>query len=192
MPDLMGDWQGSAFEALSGAGSTHFYGKYRGVVVSNDDPASRGRLEVRVPAVLGAEQSVWALPCVPYAGAGVGFYALPEPDTNVWVEFEAGDPSHAIWAGCFWGENELPHSDGAPVKMWKTGKITLRIDDNADEIVIETSSGTKITLAADAVTESGGGKHTVGSAGVVSEKGGKKVEVLEAAVKVNSTGLVVS
>ena len=169
-----------------------FYGKYRGQVAGNQDPANLGRLEVRVPGVFGAQQTVWALPCVPYAGAGVGFYALPEPNTNVWIEFEAGDPSYPVWTGCFWGDGELPDPGGAPIKIWKTEKLTVRMDDNGDEILLSTTSGTKVTLASDAVTESGGAKHTVGAAGVTSEKGSGKVEVLDAAVKVNSTSLVVT
>src|SRR5690606_19991990 len=87
--------------------ASHFFGKYRGLVVDNADPTDRGRLQVKVPAVLG-DEAVWALPCVPYAGAGVGFYALPEAGTAIWVEFEAGDPSFPVWTGCFWGDGELP------------------------------------------------------------------------------------
>jgi uncharacterized protein involved in type VI secretion and phage assembly len=192
MPDHYLDWPQADSRASQRPLSPRFFGKYRGVVVSNDDPQDLGRLQVRIPAVLGDVQAVWALPCVPYAGAGVGFYALPEPGTNLWVEFEAGDPSSAIWAGCFWGSGELPHGDGASVKIWKTAIGTIRIDDNAGEILIETAGGAKITLKSDAVTEAGGGKHTVGAAGVVSEKGAGKVEVLDAAVKVNGTGLVVT
>ena len=45
----------------------HFFGKYRGTVTDNADQSNRGRLKVRVPAVLGSVES-WAMPCVPYAG----------------------------------------------------------------------------------------------------------------------------
>jgi len=78
-----------------------FYGKYRGKVVSNLDPLQLGRIQVAVAAVPGI--SNWAMPCVPYAGMQAGIYAIPQIGTNVWIEFEAGDPDHPIWAGCFWG-----------------------------------------------------------------------------------------
>ena len=126
----------------------HFFGKYRGTVSDNADPTSRGRLKVKVPAVLGAVE-VWAMPCVPYAGKGVGFYSLPESGVGVWVEFEAGDPSYPIWTGCFWGDGELPDPGGAAVKIWKTDKVTVRIDDDADELKMETTSQSTVTLATD-------------------------------------------
>jgi uncharacterized protein involved in type VI secretion and phage assembly len=163
----------------------HFFGKYRGTVSDNKDTTNRGRLKVSVPAVLGKVES-WAMPCVPYAGKGVGFYSLPEAGTGVWVEFEAGDPSCPIWTGCFWADNELPDSGGADVKIWKTGKVTLRIDDSADELKIETTSQSTVTLSDDIQSESGGAKHTVGSSGVVSELGVGKVEVTAASVSVNN------
>jgi uncharacterized protein involved in type VI secretion and phage assembly len=163
----------------------HFFGKYRGTVSDNADPTNRGRLKVRVPSVLGAVEC-WAMPCVPYAGKGVGFYSLPEPGTGVWVEFEAGDTSYPIWTGCFWADDELPDSGGAAVKIWKTEKLTMRIDDGADEMKMQTSSQSKVTLAGDIKSESGGAKHTVGSTGVVSELAAGKVEVTAATVVVNN------
>lgn len=163
----------------------HFFGKYRGTVSDNADATNRGRLKVTVPAVLG-DVEAWAMPCVPYAGKGVGFYCLPEPGTGIWVEFEAGDPSFPIWSGCFWGDGELPDPGGASVKIWKTEKVTVRIDDSADELKMETTSQSTVTLAGDIKSESGGATHTVGSTGVVSELKAGKVDVTEASVKVNN------
>ena len=56
---------------------TRFYGKYRGQVVNNLDPMLQGRLQVSCPAVLGDGQLSWAMPCVPYAGSGVGMVFTP-------------------------------------------------------------------------------------------------------------------
>ncbi|HEX6229566.1 MAG TPA: phage baseplate assembly protein V, partial [Solirubrobacterales bacterium] len=69
-----------------------YFGKYRGTVEQNLDPLQQGRLQVKVPAVLGDGTLSWAMPCVPYAGSQVGFYAVPPIGANVWVEFEGGDP----------------------------------------------------------------------------------------------------
>jgi len=168
----------------------HFFGKYRGTVSDNADPANRGRIKVKVPSVLGTVES-WAMPCVPYAGQNVGFYSLPANGTGVWVEFEAGDPSYPIWTGCFWGDGELPDPGGASVKIWKTDKVTMRIDDGSDELKMETTSESKVTLASDIKSESGGAKHTVGSSGVVSESGSGKVEVTSSSVKVNNGAMEV-
>src|SRR5688572_20643972 len=109
----------SNLEALLDFVRNRYFGKYRGVVTDNADPTNRGRVKVRVPAVLGTLE-MWAMPCVPYAGPSVGFYSIPGPDTGVWVEFEAGDPSYPIWAGCFWGDDEIPDPKSPTVHIWKT------------------------------------------------------------------------
>src|SRR2546422_7761344 len=116
---------------------SHYFGKYRGIVTDNQDKTNRGRLKVQVPALLGTLE-VWALPCVPYAGDGVGFYSLPEAKTGVWIEFEGGDLSYPVWTGCFWADNELPDPGGPDIKIWKTQKLKVRIDDANDEMKVET------------------------------------------------------
>jgi hypothetical protein len=129
-----------------------FFGKYRGVVASIlPDPTLRGRIQVIVPAVLG-ETIVWAMPCVPYAGRNVGFHMLPAIGAGVWVEFEAGDPSYPIWSGCYWAQGEVPVIDGlSTVKFIRTEKLTLRIDDALGEIVIQTLTGSRITINAKSI-----------------------------------------
>lgn len=172
-------------EQLLSWARSHYFGKYRGTVTDNEDPTKRGRIKVSVPSVLKGLE-LWAMPCVPYAGPNVGFYCIPAVGTGVWIEYEAGDPSYPVWTGCFWGDNELPDPDGPSIKIWKTEKLTVRIDDEGDELVISTTSGSKITFSSEVKTESGGATHTVGSSGVSSEKGAGKVEVTAAAVKVNN------
>jgi uncharacterized protein involved in type VI secretion and phage assembly len=126
-----------------------FFGKYRGVVTNNLDPMQLGRIQVSVPAVLGGGRSSWAMPCVPYAGPNVGFFAIPPVDANVWVEFEGGDPDYPIWAGCFWGTGQLPPGAlTADTKVWQTGSNTLKLDDlpGAGGVTIELSGGGKIVI----------------------------------------------
>lgn len=84
-------------------GAQKFYGKYRGMVISNVDPMQQGRLMVQVPDVGGLVPGTWAMPCVPIAGIQNGMFALPIPGSGVWVEFEQGDPDFPIWVGGFWG-----------------------------------------------------------------------------------------
>jgi len=109
---------------------SQFFGKYRGQVENNVDPQQQGRIQVSVPAVLGEGRLSWAMPCVPYAGSGVGFFAIPPVGANVWVEFEGGDPDYPIWSGCFWGMGEVPVLPAlAFTKILKTDGITLKLDD---------------------------------------------------------------
>ncbi|TKB25860.1 phage tail protein [Desulfopila sp. IMCC35006] len=79
------------------------FGKYRAVVVDNQDPQKRGRLKLRIPSVLAEQNSDWALPCLPYGGLDQqGLFFIPDIDAQVWVEFEEGDISRPIWVGTFW------------------------------------------------------------------------------------------
>ena len=80
-----------------------YWGKYRGTVTTNIDPEQRGRIQVIVPAVTGLIPSTWAMPCVPFAGKGSGFFVVPQIGAGVWVEYEDGDPDKPIWVGGFWG-----------------------------------------------------------------------------------------
>ncbi len=136
-----------------------FFGKYRAQVVSNVDldpaTATLHRIEVSVPDVFPAGQTVWATPCLPYSGEGVGFYTKPPVGASVWVEFEGGNANSPIWAGCFWDEAELLEPfelnplDPAQVKLIKTastlfvlndtealGGVTLQVTDPAVEIPV--------------------------------------------------------
>lgn len=111
-----------------------FWGKYRAQVTGNQDPLRLGRVQVVVPGLLEGIRDSWAMPCTPYAGAGVGFYAIPPVGANVWVEFEGGDPSYPIWSGCFWAENELPPEAASPdVKLFKTQGFTLAFSEQGEQ-----------------------------------------------------------
>lgn len=131
-----------------------FFGKYRGTVAGNVDPQQMGRLQVSVPAVLGQGTLSWALPCAPFAGPGVGFFALPPVGANVWVEFEGGDPDYPIWAGCFWGIGEVPASPAVEqMKVLKTDGATLTVNDlpGVGGVTLETTAGAKIAITAQGI-----------------------------------------
>jgi uncharacterized protein involved in type VI secretion and phage assembly len=166
-------------EAMNGR---HF-GKYRGVVVSNTDPERRGRLEVRVPSVLG-DQSVWALPCVPYAGDGVGLFAMPKKDSGIWIEFEQGDLNFPIWVGCFWSDGQIAALDSSPdVKFWKTDRLTIRIDDAEGSLTIENETGSAFKLTAQDVT--------IEATTVAQKSGVKKTSLSAASFDVNDGAFTV-
>lgn len=140
---------------------SEFFGKYRGVVANNIDPQLMGRLQVSVPAVLGQGRLSWAMPCVPYAGSGVGFFAIPPIGANIWVEFEGGNPDYPIWSGCFWGLGEAPDPLAVPLrKILKTETASILLDDTpgAGGITIETTQGMtiKITLLGIEITNGQG------------------------------------
>ncbi|MBV6625829.1 MAG: hypothetical protein KI793_23355 [Rivularia sp. (in: Bacteria)] len=108
-----------------------FWGKYRGKVTGSKDPLHLGRVQIEVPAVLGEGRNSWAMPCTPYAGKDIGWFTVPPVGTNIWVEFEGGDPDYPIWSGCFWNEKELPKNaqvdEPDKVQVFKTDGITVTI-----------------------------------------------------------------
>ena len=152
-----------------------FFGKYRGVVTDVD--ASTMRIKAKVPAVFGDADSGWALPCVPYAGDSVGIAFLPETDAEVWIEFEAGNPSYPIWAGGFWLNNSVPSDAAAAVKVIVTKQTKILLDDDQDSITVQDSNGNSVTLD---------------SSGITLTRGSQTVHVTDSEVNVNNGALEVT
>ncbi|MEU6667882.1 phage baseplate assembly protein V [Streptomyces sp. NPDC046727] len=118
-----------------------FYGKYRGRVVDDRDPARLGRLRVSVPSVLGPDVVTgWATPCLPYGGAAdQGFLFVPERDAGVWVEFEEGDLEFPVWVGTYWTR---PDSNSQlPTPQAADGSTTADVQDPPTRKIIKTSKG---------------------------------------------------
>jgi hypothetical protein len=124
-----------------------FYGKYRGLVLNNQDPLNQGRLQATVPEVLGEVPTGWASPCSPYAGTQAGFFAIPPLGAGVWVEFEAGDVSRPVWTGCWWGSAEVPMQPmGVPTtpttKILRSDfGLIVAMDDVAQTITVSDAAG---------------------------------------------------
>jgi len=119
-----------------------YYGKHRGFVSDNQDPDNLGRIKAKVPGLLKDEETGWALPCLPYGGsAEQGFFAIPEVDAGVWIEFEAGDLTHPLWVGTWWGSGEIPESAKPDQKIIKTKSgHTLLLDDTGGSELIKIST----------------------------------------------------
>jgi hypothetical protein len=137
-----------------------FYGKYRGLVIENLDPEQIGRVLVQVPDVLGEIPSSWAMPCVPAAGIQAGCFVVPPIGSQVWVEFEQGDPDYPIWTGGFWGlVADVPIFATAPpaippgqnIVLQTTGQNMVLVSDAppspvTGEIVLKSVSGAMIVV----------------------------------------------
>jgi uncharacterized protein involved in type VI secretion and phage assembly len=135
--------------------SDGYFGKYRGVVTDIQDPLLMGRVRARVADVTGDDESGWAMPCAPFGGSGMGFFALPAVGAGVWIEFEHGDPDYPIWSGCWWGSvAEVPPLLLAPpykkLMIRTDGGHSITLDDTPGigGITLETSGGQKIVLNA--------------------------------------------
>ncbi len=154
---------------------TRYYGKYRGTVIENIDPEQIGRVLVQVPDVLGETPSSWALPCVPAAGIQSGVFVVPPIGSQVWVEFEQGDPDYPIWTGGFWGlVAEVPMFATAPppippgqnIVMQTTGQNMVMVSDAPPTpvtggIVLKSMSGAMIVVNATGIYISNGQGATI-------------------------------
>jgi len=196
-----------------------FYGKYRGIVVSNEDPAKLGRLQLKVPSVLGEEVVTgWATPCAPYGGAAdQGFLFVPDEKAGVWVEFEEGDLEFPIWVGTYWtrpGSNsQLPkpqEADGAEAgevqqpptrKIIKTRKgHTIQFEDKDSEelvTIVEAVNGNVITMNKDGIkiTDANGHEIVLDSSGITVTDGknsGNAITLASDGVVVKSSGTQVT
>ncbi|MCF6324887.1 MAG: phage baseplate assembly protein V [Gammaproteobacteria bacterium] len=186
-------------QQLAQQAQQRYYGKYRGFVTDNRDPEKRGRLKVKVPTVLGEQDTGWALPCLPFGGlANQGLFMVPEIDAQVWVEFEEGNLDHPVWVGVFWQQSsDTPEEamlDEPTTRMLRTpsGHV-LQFDDLAGEekfrlahpagtemridpkgtVELEDAAGAKITMDAESnkiiIEDSNGNKVTMDSSGTLVE-----------------------
>jgi hypothetical protein len=157
-----------------------FYGKYRGTVENNVDPLQQGRVQIRCPAVLGDGTLSWAMPCVPYAGDGVGLFLVPPAGANIWVEFEGGDANKPILAGCFWGVGEVPAAPAVEqMKVLQTDTTTFEVNDLLG------------TLTITATTPIGAAVIAAGPDALELSIAGRKVSLSPVSVTINDGALEV-
>ena len=156
-----------------------YYGKFRGIVTQNNDPENQGRIRAKVPELFNDEEIGWAMACLPFAPPNCGFLALPEVNSNVWIEFEGGDPSRPIWVGCFHGQGKGLQLASPAVKTYQTAagnKVVLDDTSGSEKVTLQDKNGAEVTLA---------------QQGITLKKGGMKVEVTDSQVSVNDGALTV-
>ncbi|WP_322755289.1 MULTISPECIES: phage baseplate assembly protein V [unclassified Frankia] len=172
----------------SRSGSPRFQGRYRGTVTDDVDPNGRGRLQVAVPDVLGDDPCIWAESASPLVGQGMGIYAIPRRGAGVWVEFEDGDPDHAIWTGGWRGGSEdVPAavSDAPPSQQ----PIVIR-SEAGNEIILANVAGQGITLQTSAGDQ--GPRIVITQTAITLTTGnGASIELTGPSVKINNDALTV-
>jgi uncharacterized protein involved in type VI secretion and phage assembly len=157
--------------------TNRYYGKHRGIVTDATDPEKMGRIKATVDTVYAGQETDWAMPAVPFAGAKHGLLLLPEPGDGVWVEFEAGLISRPIWTGCWWGKNDLPSPNGPKKRVLTTTKgLQIVLDDDSSMLQLK---------------HPGGGEITMKDTSITIKLGTSSIELSAAGVNVNSGALQV-
>ncbi|MBS2025859.1 MAG: phage tail protein [Deltaproteobacteria bacterium] len=107
------------------------FGVEIGIVTDTKDPDKGGRVKLKFPR-LNAD-SDWVRVVQPAAGAGRGFYWIPEVNDEVLVVFERGEAHRPFVIGALWNGKDKPMKDAYQ-------------DDNSTRM-IQTKSGHQIILA---------------------------------------------
>jgi uncharacterized protein involved in type VI secretion and phage assembly len=139
-----------------------------GVVTNNNDPDAMGRVRVKFPALSDSEESHWARIASVSAGNTRGVMMLPQPDEEVIVGFENGDPRRPIIVGSLFNGKDKP---GPDLLQDRDGSFAILTDEKAHmqskkDMVFKSDQNMLIEVKSDQKTKvQGSAEHeTTGSA----------------------------
>jgi uncharacterized protein involved in type VI secretion and phage assembly len=183
------------------------------VVTDTRDPEGLGRVRLTYPWRDADDESDWVRVATPMAGPDRGVYLPPEVDDEVLVAFEDGDLHHPYVLGALWNGRDAPpveggHTDvrlvrsraghevvlddtddGGGVTVTTAAGHRVRLDDDADEVVVEDRTGGnrlridaggnavevtatgRVSVSAPTIELNGDGNVTVEAGGVLTLKG---------------------
>jgi uncharacterized protein involved in type VI secretion and phage assembly len=151
----------SFYEMLQGAkeaGAGHDsnrYGVEIGVVTNVQDPQQLGRVKVQIPRLPTGPESTWARVAQPAAGAGRGFYWLPEVGDEVLIAFELGQANCPVVIGALWNGKDKPMSgayqsdNSTRMIQTKSGHKVVLSDKSGDEKIVIADKSGKRTITFD-------------------------------------------
>jgi len=134
-----------------------WFGVYPALVSDIKDPEGQGRVKVRLPwspDAADGRYEAWARLATFMAGNNRGSWFVPDESDEVLVAFEAGDPRRPYVVGVLWNGSDAPPEsmDGAGNNFKKVirsrngVKLTLDDNDGAEQFILETPGGQKVTL----------------------------------------------
>jgi uncharacterized protein involved in type VI secretion and phage assembly len=144
-------------------------------------------VKVKFPWLDESEESWWARPASPMAGASRGLFILPEINDEVLVTFEHGEITRPFILGGLWNgqdappktNNEVVTSSKVNERLWKTRaghtislddtegaeKVTIVDKTTRNKIVIDSSNNSIALTATGDVTITATGKVAVNATG---------------------------
>lgn len=179
-----------------------FPGVYPAVVVDNVDPDAQGRIKVRLTGMDGGgEFEVWARLATMMAGNDRGTWFLPDQDDEVLVAFQGGDTRVPYIIGALWNGRDSPpesmsHNNNIKAIISRNGnKITLDDADGQESVTLETPGGQKLELhdgpGKIIIQDSSGNKVTFTSSGI-SVDSSARVTINASSVDVTASQLNVN
>jgi uncharacterized protein involved in type VI secretion and phage assembly len=136
-----------AHEAAA-TGDAKMFGVEVGICTNVQDPEKVGRIKICFPRLPGKPESDWVRVAQPAAGAGRGFYWLPEVNDEVLVAFERGEANRPYVIGALWNGQDKPMGDAyvdentTRMIQTKSGhQIILDDKDGEEKIIIADKSG---------------------------------------------------
>jgi uncharacterized protein involved in type VI secretion and phage assembly len=164
-----------------GSGAAYWYGVYPALVTDIKDADGQGRVKVKLPWAPdsgGGTYEAWARLATTLAGSNRGTWLIPDPNDEVLVAFEGGDPRRPYVVGSLWNGSDSPplSMDGAGNNYKKQlcsrngVKVTLDDTDGQETLTLETPGGQKVTLkdgpGSVAIEDSNGNSIKLESAGI--------------------------
>jgi Type VI secretion system/phage-baseplate injector OB domain len=125
------------------------------IVTNVKDPDQLGRVKICFPRLPGKPESDWARVAQPAAGAGRGFYWIPQVNDEVLVAFERGQTQLPFVLGSLWNGKDKPmkgaYADENTTCMvqTKSGHQVALYDKNGEEKIVIADKSGKRTLTFD-------------------------------------------
>jgi uncharacterized protein involved in type VI secretion and phage assembly len=163
---------------MKDAGNRYF-GVYTAIVTDAQDPEGLGRVRIRLPWTSepdGEIYEAWARVATMMAGAHRGTWFIPEPDDEVLIAFQGGNPRIPLVLGSLWNGQDAPpqqmDSSNNIRSITSRSGIVVTFDDDEGEVTfsIETPGGQKITCqdtpAAIEIRDATGNSITMDASGI--------------------------
>lgn len=183
-----------------------WYGVYPALVVDLADPEGQGRVRIRLPWSPdegGDDYEAWARLATLMAGGNRGSWFIPDPDDEVLVVFEAGDPRRPYVIGGLWNGVDTPpesmdsagNNELKSIRSRNGVKITLDDASGQEKLLLETPGGQSLHLTDGPgvveISDSNGNSLTLDSAGI-TVTASAKVSVQAGTVEVSAGSVTVN
>lgn len=179
------------------------YGVYPALVTDIRDPEQQGRVKIALPWAPdagGSSYANWARLATFMGGNHRGSWFIPDVNDEVLVAFEGGDPRRPYVLGSLWNGVDTPPESMDPagsnyrkVLRSRNGvKLTLDDQDGAEQLILETPGGQKLTLqdgTGGIVIQDSNGNSIQLEAGGITVTSPARVTVNSSAVEI-SAGMV--